>query len=175
MFKKLQYLIRTVRNNPEELFCIIFRKLRNRYYKRKFGGDVNINGPIRVCGDYNNIVIKGLVSFNAFCVLGAANNAKIIIGDNVRISPGAIIISYGLDTDTLNKRRSHIRYGDIILEDNVWIGSNSTIVGNVKIGKNSVVAAGAVVVKDVPANSIVAGVPARIIKRLKETKESGIQ
>ena len=54
----------------------------------------------------------------------------------------------------------------IVLGKRVWIGSNSTITKGVTIGDNSIVAAGAVVTKDVPANCIVGGVPARIIKKI---------
>ena len=54
----------------------------------------------------------------------------------------------------------------IVLGRNVWIGSNATILQGVTIGDNSVVAAGAVVTKDVPADTIVGGVPARVIKHI---------
>lgn len=49
---------------------------------------------------------------------------------------------------------------------NAWIGSNATVLQGVTVGENSVVAAGAVVTKDVPANSIVGGVPAKLIKKI---------
>jgi acetyltransferase-like isoleucine patch superfamily enzyme len=54
----------------------------------------------------------------------------------------------------------------IAIETNVWIATAATILGGVTVGENSVVGAGAVVTKDVPANSFVAGVPARIIRPL---------
>lgn len=54
--------------------------------------------------------------------------------------------------------------GDIIVEDDVWIGYGTTVMSGVKIGKGAVVAAGTVVTKDIPAYAIVGGVPARIIK-----------
>ena len=57
----------------------------------------------------------------------------------------------------------------ITIEDNCWIASNVTICGGVTIGKNSVVAAGAVVTKDMPANSIIAGVPAKVIREIDES------
>ena len=57
----------------------------------------------------------------------------------------------------------------ITIEDNCWIASNVTICGGVTIGRNSVVAAGAVVTKDMPANSIIAGVPAKVIREIDES------
>jgi len=55
-------------------------------------------------------------------------------------------------------------YGDIVVEDDVWIGYRSTILSGVKLGQGSIVAAGSVVTKDVPAYAIVGGVPAKVIK-----------
>ena len=60
--------------------------------------------------------------------------------------------------------RKHTYPAPIVLGKNVWVGSNSTILQGVAIGDNAVVAAGAVVTKNVPANVVVGGVPARIIK-----------
>lgn len=60
--------------------------------------------------------------------------------------------------------------GDIIIEDDVWLGYRSTILSGVRIGKGAIVAAGAVVSKDVPPYAIVGGVPARVLKyRFSET------
>jgi len=57
--------------------------------------------------------------------------------------------------------------GPIVIGKNVWIGANATVVPSVTIGDGSVIAAGAVVTKDVPANVIVGGVPAKIIKKIE--------
>jgi acetyltransferase-like isoleucine patch superfamily enzyme len=56
----------------------------------------------------------------------------------------------------------------IVLKRNCWIGANSVILPGVTVGVNSVVAAGSVVTKDVPADTVVAGVPARVIKKVTE-------
>ena len=64
--------------------------------------------------------------------------------------------------------RPRLRTMPVIISDNVWIGMNATILKGVTIGENSVVAAGAVVTKSVPANVVVAGNPAVVIKRFDE-------
>ena len=59
------------------------------------------------------------------------------------------------------------------IEKNVWIGANVTVLPGVTIGKGSIIAAGAVVTKDVPANMIAAGVPAKVIRKVKKDAEKG--
>ena len=61
----------------------------------------------------------------------------------------------------------------IVLGKKVWVGSNSTILQGVTIGDNSIIAAGSVVTKDVPANTIVGGVPARILRHLDVKEVEG--
>lgn len=89
---------------------------------------------------------------------------RISIGDFCYITYGAIILSH----DHSVYRHTPIANDDgkrkVVLAENVFVGANAIILGNVKIGRNSVVSAGAVVTKDVPENVIVAGNPARIIR-----------
>lgn len=61
----------------------------------------------------------------------------------------------------------YILRGNIIIEDNVWIGEGCVILPNVKIGQNSVIGANTVVTKDVPRNSIVVGNPGRVIRQIE--------
>lgn len=93
--------------------------------------------------------------------------AKLIrIHNNVRIATNVTFATHDITHFVLNKMPSSPRgeysetIGCIELMDNVFIGANSTIVGGVRIGPNAIVAAGAVVTKDVPENSVVGGVPA---------------
>ena len=67
-------------------------------------------------------------------------------------------------------KRQVVSKGPVIIGDNVWIGEKSTIVANVKVGQGSIVAANSVVTKDVPPYCVVAGCPAKIVKKLNDEK-----
>ncbi|MDE7056003.1 MAG: sugar O-acetyltransferase [Lactobacillus sp.] len=88
----------------------------------------------------------------------------IVIEDHAFIGPGAYLISVNHMIDP--KRRKELILKRVHLEKNVWIGAGAKILPGVTVGENSIVAAGAVVTKSVPKNSIVAGVPAKIIKKV---------
>jgi acetyltransferase-like isoleucine patch superfamily enzyme len=89
----------------------------------------------------------------------------IIIEDDVMIGPRVNLISESHPLDP--EERKVLVLNRILIKRNAWIGAAVTILPGVTIGKNSVVAAGAVVSKDVPDNMVVAGIPAKIIKSLK--------
>jgi|SRR6476620_6228646 len=86
------------------------------------------------------------------------------IDDDVMLAPGVKLLSEGHPTTATE--RQHLTAGKIHIKKNAWIGSNAVILQGVTIGENSVVAAGAIVSKDVPDNSIVGGIPAKIIKSI---------
>ncbi len=88
---------------------------------------------------------------------------RITIGDYCQIANNVIMTSGNHRIDG-NRHQNNDEYKDITNGNNVWIASNAIILPGVKIGDNAVVAAGAVVTKDVPENTVVAGVPARFIK-----------
>lgn len=114
---------------------------------------------------YGSIRIGNNCSINYFCFLGG--HGGITIGDGVRIAPGAKIFAF----EHIHERtdvpihKQGIEPKSVIIEDDVWIGSNAIITGGVTLGKGSIVAAGAVVTKSVAPYTIVAGVPAKIIKK----------
>jgi len=88
----------------------------------------------------------------------------ITIEDDVLIGPKVNLITENHPMEPENRRSLVCR--PIIVKRNAWIGAAATILPGVTIGENAVVAAGAVVTRDVPANTIVAGVPAKAIKKL---------
>lgn len=86
----------------------------------------------------------------------------IVIEDDVLIGPKVSIITENHPVNPNERKMLDLK--SVIIKRNVWIGANATILPGVTIGENSVVAAGAVVTKDVPNNTVVAGIPAKIIK-----------
>lgn len=119
----------------------------------------------------SSIMIGDNVYFGTNCNISTINN--ISIGKNVTLASNITIIdhAHGLtdysDIDIPIMKRELSSKGPIIIEDNVWIGEGAVILGNVTIGKNSIVGANAVVTKSVPPNSIIGGIPAKIIKEIK--------
>jgi acetyltransferase-like isoleucine patch superfamily enzyme len=89
------------------------------------------------------------------------------IADEVMIGPNVSLITSGHPLEP-SRRRAFVVAKPIVIGRNVWIAAGATVIGGVTIGENSVVAAGSVVTKDVPANTLVGGNPARIIRSIAD-------
>lgn len=94
---------------------------------------------------------------------------EIRIGNNCRIAPFVHILDG--DFHDLLDREAEGRSAPIVLEDDVWLTTRSMVLKGVRIGRGAVVAAGAIVTKDVPPYTVVAGVPARVIKKIERPEE----
>lgn len=96
----------------------------------------------------------------------------ISLGDNVRITDGVRFITHDGGVWVLRNRKKEVSdvdlFGKIIVGNNVHIGSNAIILPGVKIGDDCIIGCGAVVTKDIPSNSVAAGVPAKVIESLDE-------
>ncbi|ADB37997.1 sugar O-acetyltransferase [Spirosoma linguale] len=103
-----------------------------------------------------NVFINHACSFLDLCT--------ITIEDNVQIGPKVNLITENHPLDPSD--RTTVLLKPIVVKRNAWIGAGATILPGVTIGENSIVAAGAVVSRDVPANTVVAGVPAKVVKTL---------
>ncbi|MEN8517615.1 sugar O-acetyltransferase [Burkholderia sp. RS02] len=89
------------------------------------------------------------------------------IGDDVMIGPNVSLITSGHPVEP-SRRRDFVVAKPIAIERNVWVGAGATIIGGVTVGEHSVVAAGAVVTRDVPPNTLVGGNPATVIRSIAE-------
>lgn len=92
----------------------------------------------------------------------------VIIGNHVNLAQGITVTALNHIFEDSDKRidEQGVSTSAVIIEDDIWVGANAVILPGVTIGHHSVVAAGAVVTKDVPPHSLVAGVPAIIIKQI---------
>ena len=90
------------------------------------------------------------------------------IGSHVNLAQGITVTALNHNFSDTSKRidEQGVSTSPVTIEDDVWIGANAVILPGVTIGEHSVVAAGAVVTKDVPPHSLVAGVPAKVIKKI---------
>lgn len=112
-----------------------------------------------------NIRVGRNVFINQNCTLYDLGGIE--IGDDVLIGPNVSIITSGHPIAP-SQRRSGVTASPVKIERNVWIAAGATIIGGVTIGENSVIAAGAVVTRDVAPDSLVGGNPARLIRSIAE-------
>lgn len=110
-----------------------------------------------------NITVGKNVFINQNCTF--MDRGGITIDDNVLIAPRVNLITINHCIDP--KHRRDVYSKPIHICENVWIGANVTVTQGVTIGENSIVAAGSVVTKDVPSNVIIAGVPAKVIRKIE--------
>lgn len=113
--------------------------------------------------------IRGDVRIGAFCSLnmGSAIIGRVTLGDLVRVATHVVLVgeNHVFDDPDTPIALQGLRTEGILVEDDVWIGAHVTVLDGVTVGAHSVLAAGAVVTRDVPPWSVVAGVPARVIRR----------
>lgn len=163
--------IKSMLNQAEGLSCI------------SIGNDVVIGKQVRLTAWRSHLSITGKQVFNPEIILG--NNCsigdgghitainKIILNDNVRLGPHVLITdnSHGEFKENLlcvaPNKRPLCSKGPVIIGTNVWVGEKVSIMPGVTIGDGVIIAANSVVTKSIPSYSIVAGVPAKIIKNIK--------
>ena len=114
------------------------------------------------CG--KNITVGKHVFINSCCQF--QDQGGITIGDGSLIGHSAIITT--LNHEFAVEKRSSMRPAPVVIGKNVWLGARVTIVPGVTVGDGAIVGAGAVVTRDVPPGTVVAGAPAKVIRRLNE-------
>ncbi len=156
--QKITMQINTQYHEPDELQAL-FSELIGKPVDQGFG----LFPPFYT--DFGkNITVGKNVFINAGCKF--QDQGGIFIDDGALIGHGVVLAT--LNHDLAPEKRQALHPAPIHIGKRVWIGANATICSGVTIGDNAVVAAGAVVVKDVPADTIVGGVPAKVIKRIDD-------
>ena len=136
------------------------------------GEGVDIRPPLRV--DYGHNITIGDGSWVNFG-LTALDVAPIVIGQDVLIGPNCSLYTAIHPTEPGPRRAKWESSAPITLGDNVWLGGSVVVCPGVTIGENSIIGAGAIVTRSVPANSIAVGNPARVIRALDPTLPRPIQ
>ena len=156
------------------MFNYIKQKIKLRIFQKKW----------RKLNSHNKTVITRLVpislieigdaTYGDITVLTWNNKARLRIGGYCSIAPETTFLldaehytthisTYPFKRQLLGVDESFAR-GDIVIEDDVWIGYRSTIMSGVHIGQGAIIAAGAIVTKDIPPYAIAAGIPAKVVK-----------
>jgi acetyltransferase-like isoleucine patch superfamily enzyme len=192
---RLVHIIDSLKIKTKRIFYTFFTKIKYYIYPNvRFGKKISFIGIPKFRNQPGGKITIGnnctflskaksnMIGINRPCIITTqTNKAEVIIGNNCGFS-GTVIGAFDLiklgnnvrcgantlitDSDWhLNDPRSG-KPKEIIIEDNVWLGEGSKILKGVTIGKNSVIGAGSIVTKSIPANVIAAGNPCRVIKLL---------
>lgn len=130
-------------------------------------GDVVYIGPYVEIRNWKNLYLGSNVSNHRGCYLDAIGG--ITIGDDVSVAHSSSILSsdHSWDDLSLPIRDNPVQLNSVCIEDDVWVGCGVRILSGVTIKRRAVIAAGAVVIKDVSSATLVGGVPARILRNIE--------
>lgn len=154
--RRITFELNSAYHSPDEV-----RALISRLFGREVDASFRLFPPFYT--DFGkNITVGKNVFINACCHF--QDHGGVTIGDGCQI--GHAVVFATLNHGLAPEERPFTRPAPITLGKNVWVGSNATILQGVTIGDNSVIAAGAVVTRDVPANVVAGGVPAKVIRSI---------
>ncbi len=126
-------------------------------------GEILVEQPFYCDYGYNISVGDRFYANHNLVIL---DEAEVTFGDNVFVAPNCAFYTAGHPLDAVERNRGIEYARPITVGNNVWIGGNVCVLPGVTIGDNCVIGAGSVVVKDIPANSVAAGNPCKVIKTL---------
>jgi acetyltransferase-like isoleucine patch superfamily enzyme len=181
MKKLLDYLIMNQRDaRPRWYIRLLYPLYQQRGKCSKIYGSVRMDTPpyrkfslgkhsvVESFSCINNAV--GDVVIGDYTRIGIHNTiiGPVTIGSHVNLAQGITVTALNHNFENINERidLQGVTIKQVVINDDVWIGANAVILPGVTIGRHAVVAAGAVVTTDVPENTVVGGVPAKMIKRL---------
>lgn len=159
----------------KRVLAFLYGKSREYYYQRRYEvykehynitSNFGFNGTdIRLYGN-GSIELGNNSYIGSLSTIQADKTAKVVIGKNCQISHNVRIYTTSTDPDQdfTKPKVKPSKIGDVIIGNGVWIGANVFINPSITIGDNSVIGANSVITKDIVANSIVGGVPAKLIR-----------
>lgn len=158
-YLELLYIFNHSRPSEQAVRSNILKKLFS-----EIGEDCYIEPPLHANWGGKNVHFGNSVYANFNLTL--VDDCDIFVGDNVMFGPN-VTISAGTHPIHPNLRRKKAQYNvPIYIEDNVWIGAQSVVLPGVHIGENTVIGAGSVVTKSIPANVVAVGNPCRVIREI---------
>lgn len=116
----------------------------------------------------NNAVGDVIIGHDSRVGLNNTVIGPVQIGNHVNLAQGIVVsgLNHGFDNPDKRIDEHRVKTSMIVIEDDVWVGANCVITAGVRIGSHSVIGAGSVVTKDVPAHSLAVGSPAKVIKQI---------
>lgn len=142
---------------------VMYQKYINKY---KLSDKFRFDGNDIVMVGEGEIEIGDGTYIGSYTRFSTDKDCVIRIGRNVAISHMVSIYTSNRVPEKYTEGKQSVKYGDVIVEDNCLLGVGSVILQGVEIGENCFIGANAVVTEDIPAYSVVAGVPAKIIKKI---------
>ncbi len=127
------------------------------------GAGVHIKPPLFV--DFGTYISVGARTFANYGLV-ALDVARITIGEDVQIGPNVQLLTPTHPVEPELRRAKYEAAKPIVIGNNVWLGGGAIVLPGVTIGENSVIGAGSVVTKDIPANVVAVGNPARVVRKL---------
>jgi maltose O-acetyltransferase len=127
------------------------------------GTGTYVRGPVYVDYGIHTTIGAGCFANYGLVVLDVA---PVVIGDDVQIGPNVQLLTPRHPVDPVRRRAKLESAAPITIGDNVWLGGGAIVLGGVTIGDNTVIGAGAVVTRDVPANVVAVGNPARVVREI---------
>jgi maltose O-acetyltransferase len=141
------------------------RVARLRRLLGAFGEDSEIRPPLRFDYGYQTFVgARTFANFGLVCL----DVARVTIGDDVQIGPNVQLLTPTHPIEPTPRREKWEAAQPITIGDNVWLGGGVVVCPGVTIGENTVVGAGSVVTKDLPANVVAVGNPARVLREIAD-------
>ncbi len=156
--RRVTFELNSSYHTPDEV-----RALLSRLFGKPVPATLRVFPPFYTDFGKNISVGEG-VFINACCHF--QDHGGVVIGDDCQIGHAVVFATLNHFEDTVRRKATHP--APIVLGRGVWVGSNATLLQGVTVGDHAIIAAGAVVTRDVPPRTIVGGVPARVIRPIKE-------